>query len=231
MIFPGNLGYASSLQQSAQASRSYPFNPDELGFTVIHPTYEMDTLEAHRYSQLQNGESQFPPRVPHPTCSRAECPGVSRVLPKSMELPRFPHLTQDQTDSVDPDFRLVFPHSAYCGQQFTAGSLNPGTNNSPHSLGLSFHSPWPAHQVMQSRQRKKRVPYTKYQITELEKAFEVNRFLTPESRQHIAVKLGLTERQVKIWFQNQRQKEKKLLLRQPAGISSSVTSPIGPPEQ
>ncbi|XP_043922143.1 homeobox protein Hox-B9a-like [Protopterus annectens] len=228
MIFPRNLGY-SSLSPPSQPSRSYPFSPEELGFTVVHPTYEMETLEAHRYSQLQNGESQFPPRFPHPTCPRVECPGVSRVLPKTVELPRYPHITQDQTDSTEPDYRVVFPHSAYCGQHFPAGSLNLGTTNSPHSIGLNFHSPWPAHQVLQNRQRKKRVPYTKYQIAELEKAFEENRFLTPESRQVIAVKLGLTERQVKIWFQNQRQKEKKLLHRQPVGISSSVT--VAPNEQ
>ncbi|MGH0136088.1 UNVERIFIED_CONTAM: hypothetical protein FKN15_030764 [Acipenser sinensis] len=62
-----------------------------------------------------------------------------------------------------------------------------------------------------TRKRKKRIPYSNHQKAELEKVFEKNHFLTPEIRFNISSKLALTERQVKIWFQNQRQKEKKRL--------------------
>ncbi|NXA37561.1 CDX2 protein, partial [Eudromia elegans] len=57
---------------------------------------------------------------------------------------------------------------------------------------------------------KYRVVYTDHQRLELEKEFHYSRYITIRRKAELASNLGLSERQVKIWFQNRRAKERKI---------------------
>uniref|UniRef100_A0A8C5LQH2 Homeobox protein HMX3 n=1 Tax=Leptobrachium leishanense TaxID=445787 RepID=A0A8C5LQH2_9ANUR len=75
-----------------------------------------------------------------------------------------------------------------------------------------------------SRKKKTRTVFSRSQVFQLETTFDMKRYLSSSERAGLAASLHLTETQVKIWFQNRRNKWKRQLAADLEAANISHTS-------
>nr|AFO42774.1 HOXD14 [Polyodon spathula] len=184
----GSLGFLSSVTPPLNPTTgwsSFGFYHESHGNAERERTQVLPDASGYSTNQFQTADNHISSFASHcqNTCEYPTCSPIYHHWP--LDYPRGSPAYPGQVEPLCTEAKLSKPHfgNTHC-YGMPSRSLQVGMHTVPGALDI--HEP-----------EKKRIPYSNHQRAELEKAFEKNRFLTPENRLNISSKLALTERQVR----------------------------------
>lgn len=96
--------------------------------------------------------------------------------------------------------------------QLSSNGCIPNTNS--HSKLTSTDTSYcnqSLNDLSNSPKPRSRTVFSRQQLDRLEQVFEKQRYLTNKERDELSKELGMTNTQIKVWFQNKRNKQKQML--------------------
>ncbi|XP_067274365.1 H2.0-like homeobox protein isoform X1 [Pseudorasbora parva] len=205
---PGSSSLMAHIGARASGSplRPSPVTPD----ARLHPAY-------HRHGIHLTSRAAMHAQSAPPPSSKDLKFGIDRILstdfePKAKDSPTL----RDLTSIVSPNRQSAVHVSAspyFASIDETSSMMGSISRQSgQHQFQDTFPGPYAVlskDTMPQTYKRKRswsRAVFSNLQRKGLEKRFEIQKYVTKPDRKQLAAMLGLTDAQVKVWFQNRRMK-------------------------
>ncbi|XP_042599518.1 homeobox protein BarH-like 2 isoform X1 [Cyprinus carpio] len=209
MHFQAELRVASSAQLKAARRRYKTFMIDEILSKETCDYFEKLSLYSVCPSLIVR------PKPLH-SCSAGSAP--LRSYPLLSVITHQPPSSLPQISQPSPHLTLLSPPHPL--------SSEPTASETPVSISSESETEHSTPRL--KKPRRSRTIFTELQLLGLEKKFQKQKYLSTPDRLDLAQSLGLTQLQVKTWYQNRRMKWKKMVLK---GGHEAPTKPKGRPKK
>nr|AIS36073.1 HoxC3 [Ichthyophis bannanicus] len=195
---PNGMGYFGQQPFSAtnEFQSSYCLQSDTSSCSISHKVDQVDqsSLRIHDCEVTDLPEFPAEPSTVSSSTSTQRCPTHAA----------FGALAKPSNDAINITMTSNAPKQIFAWMKDSRQNLKQKNGLPPPSGDSCVETSSPS-----LAYKRARTAYTNAQLLELEKEFHFNRYLCRPRRVEMANLLNLSERQIKIWFQNRRMKYKK----------------------